>query len=227
MNASPQILDQIIELAKIHPIIAIGEMHGVKENPGVVYEIYTALKDKYSVVLGFEYPQSLIDNPDSANQVLYQDGRFSPFHKDLLKKLKQDGVKMFGFDLTNDQLETQKTEVIDWRDKIMAENINKQIDKLNPDEKILIVTGDMHYQTKTQSIMYPNKDGVVKPYEYMPMGAQLRTDSILGIHLRYLSGQFYNFKLRQMPKIDADKHRSFRDSDNLVEIDIQEAHSTK
>ena len=37
---------------------------------------------------------------------------------------------MFGFDLTNDQLETQKAEAIDWRDKIMAENINKQIDDL-------------------------------------------------------------------------------------------------
>lgn len=227
MNASPQILDQIIELAKKHQVVAIGEMHGVKENPEVIYEIYTTLRDKYSVILGFEYPQSLIDNSDSADQVLYQDGRFSPFHKDLLEKLKQNGVRMIGFDLTSDQLETQKAEAIDWRDKIMAENINKQIDKLNPEEKIILVTGDMHYQTKTQSIMYTDKGGVMNPYEYLPMGAQLITDSILAIHLRYLSGQFYNFKLSRMPKIDADKNRSFRDSDDLLEIDIEEAHSTK
>lgn len=226
MHTSPQILDQIVELAKNHKVIAIGEMHGVKENPEVVYGIYTALKGKYSVVLGFEYPQSLIDNSDSADQVLYQDGRFSPFHKDLLEKLKQDGVKMFGFDLSNSQLETQKKESIDWRDKIMAKNINKQINKLNPNEKILIVTGDMHYQTKTQSVIYPDKDGVMKPYEYLTMGAQLKTNSILGIHLRYLSGQFYNFKLRQMPKIDANKNRSFRDSDDLLEVDIKEATPT-
>ncbi|MBF0207985.1 MAG: hypothetical protein HQK53_13990 [Oligoflexia bacterium] len=226
MHASPQVLNQIVELAKNHKVIAIGEMHGVKENPEVIYEIYTALKDKYSVVLGFEYLQSLIDDSDSADQVLYQDGRFSPFHKDLLEKLKQDDVKMFGFDLTNDQLETQKAEAIDWRDKIMAENINKQIVKLSPDEKILLITGDMHYQTKTQSVVYPDKDGVMKPCEYLPMGAQFKTNSILAIHLRYLSGQFYNFKLRQMPKIDADKNRSFRDSDDLVEIDIREATPT-
>ena len=75
--------------------------------------------------------------------------------------------------------------------------------------------------------MHPDKDGVEKQFEYLPMGAQLKTNSILAVHLRYLSGQFYNFKLRQMPKIDADKNRSFRDSDDLVEIDIQEAHSTK
>ncbi|NCS68116.1 hypothetical protein GW777_07100 [Candidatus Peregrinibacteria bacterium] len=227
MYALPKVFSQIIELAKNHQVIAIGEMHGVKENPEVVYEIYTALKDKYSVVLGFEYPQSLIDNPNSADQVLYQDGRFSPFHKDFLEKLKQCGVKMCGFDLSNSQLETQKTEAIDWRDKIMAENINKQIDSLDPEEKILLVTGDMHYQTKTQSIMYPDNSGVMNSYEYLPMGAQLETNSILAIHLRYLSGQFYNFKLRQMPKIDADKNRSFRNHDDLVEIDIQEAHPTK
>lgn len=226
MHASPQVLNQIVELVKNHKVIAIGEMHGVKENPEVIYEIYNTLKDKYSVVIGFEYPQSLIDNPDSADQVLYQDGRFSSYHKDLLEKLKQDGVKMFGFDLTNDQLETQKAEAIDWRDKTMAENINKQIVKLSPDEKILLITGDMHYQTKTQSIMYPDKDGVMKPYNYTPMASQLKTVSVLAIHLRYLSGQFYNFKLRQMPKIDADKNRSFRDSDDLVEIDIQEATPT-
>lgn len=227
MYASPQVLNQIIELARNHIVIAIGEMHGVKENPEVIYEIYTVLKDKFSVVLGFEYPQSLIDSSESADQVLYQDGRFSPFHKVLLEKLKQEGVMMFGFDLTNSQLETQKAEAIGWRDKIMAENINKQIDKLSPDEKILIVTGDMHYQTKTQSIMYPDKDGVMRPYEYLPMGAQLKTDSILAVHLRYMSGQFYNFKLRQMPKLDADKNISFRAADDLIEIDIPEAQPTR
>ena len=226
MHASPQILNQIIELVNKHQVIAIGEMHGVKENSEVILEVYNALRDKYPVILGFEYPQSIIDNPDSADQVLYQDGRFSLFHKNLLEELKRDGVKMFGFDLNNDQLETQKSQIIDWRDKIMAENINKQIERLNPEEKILIVTGDMHYQTKTQSIMYPDKDGKMKPCQYLPMGAQLKVDSILAVHLRYLSGQFYNFKLRQMPKIDVDKNRSFRDIDDLVEIDIQEAHAT-
>ncbi len=227
MHVSTQILNKIIELAKNHRVIAIGEMHGVKENPEIVLDIYTALSDKYSVILGFEYPQSLIDNPDSADQILFQDGRFSSFHKDLLGKLILYDVKIFGFDLTNSQLETQKTEAIDWRDKIMAENINKQIDKLNPEEKILLVTGDMHYQTKTQSIMHPDRNGVMKPFEYLPMGVGLITNSILAIHLRYLSGQFYNFKLRQMPKIDADKNRSFRDSDDLLEVDIKDAHSTK
>ncbi len=226
MHALPPILSQVAKLAKKHQVIAIGEIHGVKENPEVIHEIYKVLRDNYSIILSFEYPQSLIDNPDSADQVLYRDGRFSLFHKGLLEKLKQDGLKMFGFDLTKSQLETQKIEAIDWRDKIMAENINKQIDELNPEEKILIVTGDIHYQTKTQSIMYPNNDGMMNPYAYLPMGAQLKTDSILAIHLRYLSGQFYNFKLRQIPKIDSDKNRSFRDIDDLVEVDIREATPT-
>lgn len=227
MHISQQVLDKIVNSAKNHQLIAIGEMHGVKENPEVIIEVYNAIKDHFSVAIGFEYPQSLIDDPDSADQVLFEDGRYSPFHKELLKRLKRDGVKLFGFDLTNDQLETQKAEAIDWRDKIMAENINRRIERLNPEEKVLIITGDMHYQTKTQSIIHPDKDGTMKPFEYLPMGAQLKVGSILAIYLRYLSGQFYNFKLRQMPKINADKNRSFRESDELVEMDVLESHPTK
>ncbi|KKR45707.1 MAG: hypothetical protein UT82_C0023G0002 [Parcubacteria group bacterium GW2011_GWB1_40_14] len=227
MLVSTQTLDQITELANIHRVIAIGEMHGVKENPEAVLEVYNTLKGRYSVILGFEYPQTLIDNLGSADPVLYQDGRFSPFHKELLENLKQDGVMVFGFDLDNDQLEEQKTQPIDWRDKIMAENINRQIRVLGEKQKILIVTGDMHYQTKVQSIMYPDKDGVMKPFEYLPMGSQLKVNSIFGIHLRYLSGQFYNFKLREMPNIDVNKNISFRENDDVIEIDIQEAHPTK
>ncbi|KKT67239.1 MAG: hypothetical protein UW60_C0010G0002 [Candidatus Woesebacteria bacterium GW2011_GWA2_44_33] len=220
-------LDKIIGLANKHKIIAIGEMHGVKENPEVTMEVYNALKGKYTVVLGFEYPQSLVNNLDSTDQIFYQDGRFSPFHKEMLERLKKDGVKIFGFDLNNSQFEEQKAGALDWRDKIMAENINSKLKEISPETKMLLVTGDIHYQTVPQSIIYPDREGVMKHTEYFPMGAQLETDSILAIHLRYLSGQFFNFKLRKMPKINADKNRSFRDSDDLVEIDIPEAHPTR
>ncbi len=227
MIISSQKVAQIANLVDKHKVIAVGEMHGVKENPEVILEVYNAIKDKFPVVIGFEYPESLIVNPDSVDQVLFEDGRYSLFHKELLEKLKLDGVKVFGFDLDNNQLKEQKNHPIDWRDKIMSESINKQVEKLSPNEKILLVTGDMHYQTKTQSIMYPDKEGVMKTFEYFPMCAQLKADSILAIHLRYLSGQFYNFKLRQMPKINADKNRSFRDSDDLLVVDIPESHPTK
>lgn len=220
-------LNQILDLANTHKVIAIGEMHGVKENPEIITEIYQALKSKYPVVIGLEYPKSLIVNPESADEVLFQDGRYSPFHKEMIESLENDGAKVFGFDLNTTQVEEQKDHPIDWRDQIMAKNINSELKKISPETKVLLVTGDMHYQTAPQSIIYPDKDGAMKPIEYMPMGAQLEIDSILAIHLRYLSGQFYNFKLRQMPKIDLNKNRSFRETDNVIEIDIQEAHPTK
>lgn len=220
-------LNQILDLADTHKVIAIGEMHGVKENPEIITEIYQVLKSKYSVVVGLEYPQSLVDNPESPDNVLFQDGRFSTFHKEMLESLKRDGAKVFGFDLNATQVEEQKNHPIDWRDQIMAKNINKELIITPKETKILIVTGDMHYQTVPQSIMYPDKDGAMMPTNYLPMGAQLETNSILAIHLRYLSGQFYNFKLKQMPKIDLDKNRSFRDSDDVIEIDIQEVHPTR
>ena len=223
---APQ-LNQILDLANIHKVIAIGEMHGVKENPEIIIVIYQALKSKYPVIVGLEYPQTLIDNPESAEEVLLQDGRYSPFHKEMLESLKNDGAKVFGLDLNITQVEEQRDHPIDWRDQIMAKNVNLELKNTPPETKVLLVTGDIHYQTAPQSIIYPDKDRAMKPIEYMPMGAQLETSSILAIHLRYLSGQFYNFKLRQMPKIDLDKNRSFRDLDDVIEIDIQVAHPTR
>jgi hypothetical protein len=101
-------LNQISDLAKIHKVIAIGEMHGVKENLEIITEIYQALKANYLVVIGLEYPQSLIDKPESADNVLFQDGRFSPFHKEMLENLKNDGAKSPDFDGMQISSVTQK-----------------------------------------------------------------------------------------------------------------------
>ncbi len=220
-------LNQILDLAKDHKVIAIGEMHGVKENPEIVFDIYTALKDKYSVTIGFEYPQSLIENPNEADEWLFKDGRFSSFHKEILRKLKLDKVKTFGFDLSTNQYEDHKEKNVGWRDKIMAENVNSKLKNISKETKLLLVMGNMHYRTIPQFIMIPNKEGESKPATLLPMGAQLNTDSILAIHLSYLSGQFYNFSLRHIQTGNFDRKSSFRDLDDVIEIDIPEAHPTK
>lgn len=226
MHTSRQVLDQIMQRANLHKVIAIGEIHGSKENPEILLEVYSALSNEFSILIGFEYPQAVIDNPDTVDGILFQDGRFSENHQEMLKKLKQEGAQLFGFDLNEDELKEQKSHPIDWRDKIMADNINKRLDRLKDGKRILIITGDMHYQTKAQSIVYPNENGEMKQMEYLPMGAQINTNSILAIHLRYLSGEFYNFKLRQMPKITANKDLSFRQQDELIEIDIFKSNPT-
>lgn len=227
MHISPYILDQIVELAKKHQLIAIGEIHGAKENPEVVFEIYNALKEKYEVVLGFEYPQTVIDNPNSADKELYEDGRFSQFHKKLLNKLKTDEAKIFGFDLEDDERKQINDHDISWRDSVMAEKISKRLATLKKDEKMIIVCGDAHFQTQSMSVKSTKPDGKIVVEKFLPMGSQISTDSILAIHLRYLSGQIYNHGLKIITPITLTKAYSFRDTDDLLEVDIQEASSSR
>jgi hypothetical protein len=195
-----------------------------------VYDIHTKdrlFKKTYKIIVGFEYPQSSIDNPELVDEILIQNGRYSPFHREMLEKIKSENTEVFGFDLEANQFENIENKSIDWRDKIMAENINKYVEKLKEDEKILIITGDVHFQTRSNMIGRSDENGEMKPVEYLPMCAQLKLDSILVIPLRYLSGQFYNFKLREISEINSNKgNYFFRDTDDVVEVIIQKATPT-
>ncbi len=235
MHISSQILKQISTLAKKHKIIAIGEMHGVRENVEVIQEVFDCLKQQSSVTIGFEYAQELIDNlgkpfedleTTSPANFLIQDGRFSLYHYNLLKNLINTGTQIFGFDLNAQEQKDQLTHSLGWRDSVMARNINKMISTSPADEKVLLIAGDMHFQTKTRNLMYPDNNGTLQPTNYVPMAELIEVNSILALHLRYLSGEFYNKKLKQMPSITMIKEHSFRDSDDLLEVDIEEAHPT-
>jgi len=228
--------EQILVLAKKHKVIAIGEMHGVIENVEIVQIVSDCLKQQYPIIIGFEYAQELIDSLDkpfedlettSPANFLIQDGRFSLYHYNLLKNLTSTGIPVFGFDLNDKEQDEQSINSLDWRDSIMARNINKILSASPENQKILLVTGDMHFQTKTQSLMYPDNSGTLQPMKYVPMGEQIRADSVLALHLRYLAGEFYNKKLKPTPKITVLKENSFRGVDDLIEIDIEEAHPTR
>lgn len=216
-------LNQINDLIKNHRVIIVGEIHGVKQNTEVVLELVNFLKKTHELIVGLEYPQSVIDSPQSVDQIYYKDGRYSPYHKEMIKIIKDNGIEVFGFDMSGDQIKEQENQKIDWRDQKMAENINKKIAGVSQNKKILLVSGDIHYQTLEQSFMYPDQAGDLKPTSFLPMAAQINTPSILAIHIRYLSGIFYNFRLKEMPTITANKETSFRENDDLIEIDIQEA----
>jgi hypothetical protein len=87
--------DQIVKLAQQHQLVAIGEIHGAKENPQVLQEIATLLySQQITPVIGFELPQELIDNPEGESEDVILDGRYSVFHKKLILDLKAKGVKV-------------------------------------------------------------------------------------------------------------------------------------
>jgi hypothetical protein len=100
----------------------------------------------------------------------------------------------------------------------MANNVNVVLDKLSENEMLLLVCGDAHFQTKPSLI---KTRGEVK--EYKPMASMLHTPSILAIHLKYLSGQFWNFSLKDVRTYEIIKERHFRESDEVVEYEVAKA----
>ena len=226
----PPIIEQIINLSSKHKIITIGELHGARENPEIVKEVLNAISKHYPICIGFEYPQKLIDNIDksynklisvSELNILVKDGRFSIYHHNLLKSLIRQGFNIFGFDLNTSQQKDQPIHALDWRDSVMANNINVKLSSLLSKQKLTLVMGDMHFQTKTQDITHIDNQLI----RYKPTGMQICVKSILALHLRYHSGKIYNTKLKSIPPIiSINKQTSFRKTDDLIEIDIKKAH---
>lgn len=196
----------------------IGEVHGIKENVEVTERIFRELNKTAKVKIGFEWPQSLVDDPSNPDQSLLDDGRYSPTHQALLEKLKKEDVDVFSFDIDKDDWGGIGDKDISWRDEQMAEKINVVLDKLDGNEKLLLVCGDAHFQTKPSLIKVGNE---VK--EFVPMASKLHTPSIMAIHLKYLSGQFWNHRLKDIRTYEIDKERCFRPEDNVVEYEVQVA----
>lgn len=228
MNLSSKTQDQIVNLAQKHQLIAIGEIHGAKENPQVFQEIVTLLySQQITPVIGFELPQELIDNPEGECEDVIQDGRYSVFHKELILDLKSKAIKVFGFDINSSQWGQIKDKELSWRDGLMAENINKYLRDINKNEKIIIICGDAHFQTLESMVRITKPNGEKILEKFSPMGSKISVNSLLALHLRYQSGQVFNYKTKEVQPNTLTKEHMFRSVDDLVEIDIPKAHPTK
>ena len=107
----------------------------------------------------------------------------------------------------------------------MAQRVNRKLDEMAGEQKLVLITGDLHFQTKKQNMMLPDESGKMALFSYVPMGAMIATESVLAIHFRYFSGEMHNKILKKVPMISMNKEMSFREDDVLVEIDVSEAHA--
>lgn len=206
-------------------LIAIGEIHGAKENPMILREIVDLVTSQKLVpVIGFELPQRLIDNPEDQAKAAILDGRYSGLHKKLILELKKRGFNIFGFDLNPDQWGQVKDNNLSWRDGLMAENVNLYLSRLKQNEKMIIICGDAHFQTFETMVRTTKPDGEKILEKFSPMGSKISVSSLLALHLRYLIGQIFNHEVKNVQPITLTKEYMFRDSDDLLEIDIPEAH---
>ncbi len=228
MHITSKTQDKIVNLSQKHQLVAIGEIHGAKENPQALQEIVTLLfLQQVTPVIGFELSQDLIDNPEGESKAVIQDGRYSAFHKELILDLKTKGIKVFGFDINSSQWGQINDKELSWRDGLMAENINKHLQVLKQNEKVIIISGDAHFSTLETMVLITKPNGEKTLEKFSPMGSKISVNSLLAIHLRYQSGQVFNHKTKEVKPITLTKEHMFRSVDDLIEIDIPNAHPTK
>lgn len=167
-------------------VFALGEMHGVKENPSIVYTLIKKFNFKQ---LGMEWDKELgrvVDLFQNDGAVDYNsimnssDGRITASYFNLLKRIKTEGLvsSIFFFDDKDS-----------WshRDEVMAEDIIGHTADSIP---TIVVAGNAHTDMKD----IKEGDGTMHPS--MVKFLENKEKSFCQGEIRYLSGKFFNNQVK-------------------------------
>ncbi|MDB5190211.1 MAG: hypothetical protein JWN49_537 [Parcubacteria group bacterium] len=212
---------QLLENISRTNLFILGEMHGVKENPDIIYTLFKKfgfrglslewepdlkhVAEKYLETGELNF-HAIQDSPD---------GRVTGGHFALLKKLRDEGMleQFVCFDggatgpAWND------------RDEAMAKNILANLS----DVPTLVVAGNLH--AKTEPLTF---DGEAD--EQHPMGERIQNQipEVVSGKIEYDSGQFHNYGPRDFMKLsDAalpTTARFYIAEDGLYTFELPEAH---
>lgn len=163
-------------------VFALGEIHGVKENPSIIYTLIKKFKFRQ---LGIEWDKNMsrvvelfqmegvLDYNSFMNSC---DGRITAGYFNMLKKIKAEGLidSVFFFDDKDSWVR---------RDEVMAQEI---IGHTSEDLPTMVVAGNAHTSLKD----IKEGDGTVHPSMVRFLEDKEKRFS-LG-EIRYLSGQFFN-----------------------------------
>ena len=196
-------------------LFLLGEMHGVSENPNI---IYTLIKKFNLRSIALEWDEVLrpqidkfLETGEIPNAISSYDGRITAGHFALLKRLKGEGI-LDELILFNDNSATW-----DQRDAQMARNIISA-------RKVptLIATGNLHSRvTPISNPDYPNMT--------TPMGVNLKNalGDLSSGNIEYQSGDFYNLGIRHFETAsDIDlKAKFFRNEQGVYVFSFPVAHA--
>lgn len=171
-------------------LFILGEVHGVKENADVIYTLFKKFGFKK---LALEWDEKLLAVAErfiQTGELNFEaiqessDGRITPGHFVLLKKLKDEGLleALICFD--------EEVHSGEWndRDVAMAKNILANVSG----SRTLVVAGNLHTQVETV---------VIKGVDYHPMGKNLKKQvpNLPSGEIRYLRGQYHNYGTKDFP----------------------------
>ncbi|HEY0220724.1 MAG TPA: hypothetical protein VGC58_00700, partial [Candidatus Paceibacterota bacterium] len=172
-------------------VFTLGEVHGVKENPSIVYTLIKKFKFRQ---LGLEWDKDIArvvelfqtEGVLDFNAIMNScDGRITPGYFNMLKKIKSDGLvdSIFFFD---DKDSWGK------RDEVMAQDI---IGHTSENVPTIVVAGNAH--TNLREIK--EGDGTVHPS--MVKFLQDKDKNFSMGEIRYISGKFFNNQVRDFGEL--------------------------
>jgi hypothetical protein len=203
-------------------LFLLGEMHGVAENPNIIYTLFKKFGFKR---LALEWDgqelQDLVDkflatghlDPEAIKDKDSGDGRITAGHFALLRRLKEEGL------LEDIILFDANEESWDDRDKSMADTI--LADEI--DEKTLVIAGNLH--AKVEPFTFSNETEL-----HHPMGENIKNQipELSSGKIEYRLGQYYNHGIKEFwnnpDKETIERAKFYQSEDGLYHYDIPEAH---
>lgn len=203
-------------------LFLLGETHGVKENPDIIYTLFKNFGFKQLALEWDKKLQILVERFLETGELDFEvvkdspDGRITAGHFALLKRLNNEGLLesfvCFDEELTSDEW--------DAHDANMAKNIlSKQSDGTT-----LVVAGNLH--TKIVPITFNDLKT-----EHHPMGESIKKQipDVPSGEIQYLSGQSHNVGTRRFePKpenTESLKAKFYKSIEGVYIFELPEAHS--
>jgi len=216
-SIDPQTETQLKEQIDKSGVLILGEMHGVQENPQIIYTLAQKFGIKNFALEWDKELKTMVDEYLTTGNLDYDkiakspDGRITAGHFVMLKKLHDEGKlgRLICFD---EEFRNWK----DWgeRDETMAKNI---LSHLNG-EPTIVIAGNLHTQTAPVA---------VEGRRQQPMGEHLK--KVLPgapiVSIDYLSGQYYNIGLEEFAdQRKPDSKTALReDTDSKYTLELPEA----
>ncbi len=212
---SVQNLEHNLERNKV---FILGEMHGVKENPDVIYTLFKKFGFRQLALEWEPKLERVVEKFLELGELDFDviqdspDGRITAGHFALLKKLKSEGLleRLVFFDGGSGGKGWNA------RDTSMTQNILANLSGV----PTLVVAGNLH--AKTETIHLETESG-----DQHPMGENIKK-KIPGVasgHIEYMSGHYHNYGTQEFDELpQKGATRFYQDENGLYVFEVGEAH---
>jgi hypothetical protein len=202
-------------------LFLLGETHGVKENPDVIYTLFRKFGFKTLALEWDKELQSQVEIFLESGELDFEaikgspDGRITAGHFAMLKKLKDEGLlgSVVCFDEEPPSGEWNE------RDVYMAKNIIANLS----DSATLVVAGNLH--TELASMTFDDEEE-----EHHPMGENIKKQipTVPTGKIKYLTGQFHNYGTKEfsseVDSTESVKAKFYKSSEGVYVFELPEGH---